>query len=472
MKDFLKKMQRVPRGLRHKLMISFALMSIIPLLVCAYLVSTFIMPQLESAMQVSVIVFLSLGISALGLLLAGNIIDPIIRMALEAKRIADGDFGSQMSTDRGDEIGDLGRSINVITDKIKSHMAELQAYSVKTREINIEIQRKVSALSSLLEISDRIATSGTVDDVLNVVTQKTSTVFTNNFTTLFLAKGGTVNMLPSALYNTDKRPISNLSFNMDRDYIGTFVKKKKALKIDAATKQNKDMIELCNKFRMKSCFIAPVISNGIGIGFLLTGNDSKDFVYTTDNMEFVILLAKQLSIAIENENLTKRVRETTVKDEATDLFNEKFIRERLDEEIERAILYQRPCSFALFNVDNFKDYVEKYGKEAAKEAIKKIGILINEAASDISKVGKLEGDEFAILLPEKNKREALKTADEIRKKVEASLIKAAGKGEKPLTLSGSISENPIDGTSADELFNKAHLLLKKAKKEAKSKIYL
>ena len=199
-------------------------------------------------------------------------------------------------------------------------------------------------------------------------------------------------------------------------------------------------------------------------------NDKENFIFKDDDVELIKVLSKQLGIAIENDALLKRTKELTIKDELTGLYNEKYVKERLDEEIRRAILYQRPCSLLLFNVDNFMQYRDTHGEMITEKSLKKIAGILKESSTEVSKVARLGGDEFAIVLPEKNKKEAMRLAEDICRKVESEGAKLVKKGEDPLTVSGSVSENPIDGTTAKELFNKAAQAIKKAKLEGKNRI--
>ena len=82
MLGMFKRLSMVPKGLRYKLMLSFCLMSIIPLLVCVYLVSIYIFPHLDNLSDVSITVILSIAIAVLGLGLAKRLIDPVIEMAM------------------------------------------------------------------------------------------------------------------------------------------------------------------------------------------------------------------------------------------------------------------------------------------------------------------------------------------------------------------------------------------------------
>jgi diguanylate cyclase (GGDEF)-like protein len=84
-------------------------------------------------------------------------------------------------------------------------------------------------------------------------------------------------------------------------------------------------------------------------------------------------------------------------------------------------------------------------------------------------VARIGDNEFAIVLPEKNKRRAQEVAEDIRKKVESVFSKEQDVNKR-LTMSGGVSENPLDGIVAEELFAKARGLLDLAKTEGKNRI--
>ncbi len=166
----------------------------------------------------------------------------------------------------------------------------------------------------------------------------------------------------------------------------------------------------------------------------------------------------------------KKTKELAMKDELTALYNRNYILPRLDEEIKRAIFYQRPCSFILFNIDNSKNFRDVYGELMFEEALKKIADLLKNYTEPFGKAARTGGDEFALLLPEKNKREALSVAEDIRKKVEAFSFADTKAEVRLLTISVGVSENPIDGSTKDQILKKAMDAVSKAKVEGKNRV--
>ncbi|NQT06533.1 MAG: diguanylate cyclase [Candidatus Omnitrophica bacterium] len=470
MKKLFRRMSMVPKGLRYKLMISFALMSIIPLLVCVYLVSTFIFPALDDLAEVSIIVILTISIALLGLILAKRMVDPIIDMALETRIIASGDFGKRVTIETEDEVGDIGRSINAMTQKIKGYMSELQDYSVRTKEVNLEIQKKVLALSNLLQIGDMIAVSEKLERVYEIIVEKVNDLYDDNSTALFLIRDNSPKLNLMASSNIDKEHLKTISFNLGKEFLGRNVGDKKVIKVDTSARLTSQSEDICRKFKMRNCAVVPVISRGSSIGFIFTGNNTDNFRFREDDIELIKVLSKQLGIAIGNDLLVRKTKELAIKDELTDLYNNKYIKERLGEEIKRAMLYQRPCSLLLFDIDNFKEFRQTQGEMVTEDVLKKIAATLKDSVTPVSKVARIGGDEFAVVLPEKNKKEATQLAEEIRKKVEDIGIKVSKKSKFSLTISGSVSENPIDGISSKDLFEKATALMKRAKLEGKNRV--
>lgn len=164
----------------------------------------------------------------------------------------------------------------------------------------------------------------------------------------------------------------------------------------------------------------------------------------------------------ELSRLLQKVSKLEIRDPLTGLFNEKYIRQQLDEEIKRALIYQRPCGFIILEVDNFGSFHKSFGDIAVEAVLKKAASLFKDSVSSIDKVARFGDNQFAVVLPEKNKRSCQEAAEYIRKKVESAF-----KGEKDehqrITISAGISENPLDGTSAKELIDKAEEALDRAR---------
>lgn len=466
---FFKRMSLIPKGLRYKLMIAFCLMSIIPLLVAAYFVRDYLFPPSEDVLVITGVLFFCLIITILGLVLAKQMIEPVIEMALEVKLIAEGDFNRQISVETEDELGDLGHAINQLTVRIKENMEELTSYGERTKLINTAIHKRVLALSSLLQIGENISALAQMEDIMTIIVEKVVQIMDKGYAMLFLAKSSDPEILELNIENSVVNDeLRQLEIKVGRDMLGSSLASGSVVYADSKTKPSKEIENFRKKYNAKNFAAFPIISHNNPVGMLLIGNEVEKFSFKDEDFELIRVFVKQSTIAYESNALARKAKELAIKDDLTDLYNDKYIKTRLDEEIKRAILYQRPCSYVVLNIDNFNKFREKNGELVTEKALKKIASVLMENVTQIGRAARLSGDEFALLLPEKNKKEAYRIAEEIRKNVENLDLELEEKA--CLTISGGVSENPLDGSTAEELIRKAADSASKAKSEGKNKI--
>ena len=453
------------------------MMSIIPLAICVYLAYNFIYFPFRQPINdvdfttknVSFVIGITIFIALLGYKIIRDIVSPIVDMAVKAKEIANGNLSRSIDIKGEDEIGELGTTLNILTRRIRENMDELRSYGERTREINVEINKKVLIMSSLLQVSNLISQGAPLDEIVKIVIDKISQAGEDSSAFLMLTEDkDTLAMKYSGNLNES---LKSLRIKKGVGLLGKLVSENKVSSIDRRMRITSDIEEFLKLFGVKNCLLCPVVAHGLGFGVVGLCNIQADYEFKEDDVELVKLFGKQIAIAVENELLTTKAKELAIKDELTGLYNEKFVMARLEEEIKRAVLYQRPCSLLIFNIDDLNLYRQINGELSAEETIKKIGKIIESNLTEVDKVGRLSGDTFAVILPEKNKKQANTTAEALKQRVESFGI-AGGKGypRNFVTVSGGVSENPIDGVTTEDLINKATSALNEAKSRGKNTV--
>jgi diguanylate cyclase (GGDEF)-like protein len=450
-------------------------MSILPLLVSIYLLLDYILPQQDFKLDQTVttlmtIILLSIVLAILGFLLIKEVFGRIVSVCTEAKLIAAGDVSRSLKVECRDELGDLSGALNEITQRVLGNMGELKNYSEKTTEINIEIQERVVVFSSLLQISSLISQAARLEDIVKLTVEKSRLIGKSEISYLLLREEGQDSFSMKVSDGADAQHLLKLKVWPREELFNKIVNSNKPLLIDHDnTLPSEQFGAFYEKFRIKNTLALPVCLGGRVTAILGIGNNIASFSYRRQDMELLDIFAKQIAIAIENDILTRRLEKLEIKDTLTGLYNETFIRSRLQEEIKRAITYQRPCAFILLNIDNFKNFHDKFGSLEAETILKRIAYLIRDSVTEIDRVGRIGEDEFAIILPERNKRRAQDIAEDIRKKIEFTFSEEADISKR-VTVSGGVSENPLDGIGSEELIVKARQLLEHAKKQGKNRI--
>ncbi|MCM8812976.1 MAG: diguanylate cyclase [Candidatus Omnitrophica bacterium] len=125
-------------------------------------------------------------------------------------------------------------------------------------------------------------------------------------------------------------------------------------------------------------------------------------------------------------------------DDVSQVFNRKYLLQRLEEECARSIRYQRNFSCALFDLDHFRRINETFGKHTGDRVLKKFGDFLRQNTRGGDLVCRRSDDEFALLLPEVNLQGAYHAAERIRKLViETNIFQS--ECSMPLTISSGVS---------------------------------
>ena len=115
---------------------------------------------------------------------------------------------------------------------------------------------------------------------------------------------------------------------------------------------------------------------------------------------------------IESE---KRFRKLSITDELTGLYNVRYFFNQLKAEIERADRYSKPLSLIFVDIDNFKNYNDKYGHLEGDQVLRKIAQAIQSCMRGPDSAYRYGGDEFVGILPETQEQGATIVAERIRK---------------------------------------------------------
>lgn len=171
------------------------------------------------------------------------------------------------------------------------------------------------------------------------------------------------------------------------------------------------------KAGIRSTVRLPLIAKGEAIGALCL-DSSTPRCYAERELELLVPLGEQLAIAIENTRLFQETNRLAITDELTGLFNHRHFYHRLEQEFKRAQRYDRPLSLIILDFDFFKRYNDLRGHLAGDEALRLLANRLRSNTRGVDILARYGGDEFCIILPETDLRQALVQAERIRSAME------------------------------------------------------
>ena len=164
----------------------------------------------------------------------------------------------------------------------------------------------------------------------------------------------------------------------------------------------------------------------------------------------------------------RRLRSLMVRDSMTRLYNHTTFWQVLEKELARARRNDSPVAFAIFDIDRFKAINDTYGHGVGDAVIKNLSQLLKQRLRQSDQIGRLGGEEFGVMLPGSDARDAQVICERVRKAF-SEVRHRAGDEEFSVTLSCGITDFPHRETPT-ELYKAADQALYAAKNGGRNRV--
>jgi diguanylate cyclase (GGDEF)-like protein len=215
----------------------------------------------------------------------------------------------------------------------------------------------------------------------------------------------------------------------------------------------------------------PLVARGHIVGSITVDNPGSRRPVGDEEMEVLRIFADTAAMAVENARLYQTMRDLSVRDELTGLFNRRHFLEQLEAECNHAQRHESPLALLMLDVDHFKLFNDGNDHLTGDAALRKVAGLMLRNTRGIDTVARYGGEEFVVILPRTSKRNAHVVAEKLRRAVE----RAAFDGEDvlpggTLTVSVGVAGYPEDARETRELMERADWSLYRAKAEGRNRV--
>lgn len=258
--------------------------------------------------------------------------------------------------------------------------------------------------------------------------------------------------------------------SIDNGFTGYAIQKRELIYVDKIPSHLPDIESDPTNFSGEVA--VPLIANDTVLGVLTVGTSGERVLQSYD-LDVFRSLASNIAMTIAHAKHVAKVEVQAITDGLTGLYNYRYFRAILEQEFKRVVRYNRSLSLLMIDIDYFKHYNDANGHLMGDAALKTVADLLRASCRDIDFIVRYGGEEFAVLLPETNVKDAYLIAERIRASIaEYPFPNCQAQPNGALTVSIGIAEYPADADNDIDLIERADAALYQSKRCARNRISL
>ncbi len=226
---------------------------------------------------------------------------------------------------------------------------------------------------------------------------------------------------------------------------------------------------------VKALLCIPLIVQGRATGLLVLAASSSASLSATPpssaaNEALAVSVCEHLGLALTNMRLRGSLRDQSIKDVLTGLFNRRYLEETLEREISRSVRSGNSIGLMMLDLDHFKEFNDKFGHSGGDALMRELGALLQSTIRVEDVACRYGGDEFVVMLPESSLEVTVLRAEEIRRDLTQLNILHEGSLLRAVTLTVGVAVYPDHGADVAELVRAADEALFEAKREGGDRV--
>ena len=220
----------------------------------------------------------------------------------------------------------------------------------------------------------------------------------------------------------------------------------------------------------------PLVAHGELLGVLvLDAGIASDPQVNLENEGYRRITLEQVGLSIGNLMLRESLRQQSIRDALTGLYNRRFLEESAQRELQRATRrLDQGCkdgmALLMIDIDNFKLFNDQHGHEVGDQVLCQVAAILQHQTRGSDVAARYGGEEFTIVLAEMPPGLALERAEKVRAEVEALALQASGQSLGTVTISIGLAYFPADGNTVEALLLAADKALYEAKHAGRNRV--
>ncbi|MBU1356693.1 MAG: diguanylate cyclase [Candidatus Edwardsbacteria bacterium] len=344
----------------------------------------------------------------------------------------------------------------------------------ENRQLLGDLKQRIRELSTFNTIAKTLNSTLNLKEVLDIVMGKVKELIKAEAWSILMLDEKTNELVFEVATGEKGQQVKEMRLGMGQGVAGWVAQNQRPVIVPDTAQDQRFFKGLDQKtgFRTRSIIATPLVSRGRLIGVVEIINKLGDASFDQKDLDLLQTLTDHAAIAIENARLYEKARRLAITDDLTGLFNSRHCDMFLKKALDEAVKKEKPLSLIFIDLDHLKEVDDTYGHLMGGHALKEVADRIAGEVNPPDMASRYGGDEYVIILPDKNSRQAMELAESIRKKIEAEPFLTDHKLSCRITASIGIANYPEQAGSADELFSKADQAMYQVKESGKNRVKL
>ena len=217
----------------------------------------------------------------------------------------------------------------------------------------------------------------------------------------------------------------------------------------------------------------PILAHGETIGLLhlkFRASAAAETGEMAAQRRLAMVCAEQISLAIANVKLRDQLRDQSIRDPLTGLFNRRYLLETCRREFARAARTRQGVGVLSIDVDHFKKFNDNHGHDAGDTVLRAVGNCLEGLFRSEDVPCRFGGEEFVVILPGADLDATLRRAEQLRAKVEEVIVRYLEQNLPRITISVGVASFPEAGDTPEAVLRVADEALYRAKANGRNRV--
>lgn len=414
------------------------------------------------------------------LFLTRRLVDRPLRSMINTIREAkQSDYLLRIQHDSPDSLGELARSFNSLMERITA----LDAFKIETEQELLSAQQeraykdalvvKNKHLTLLYDMARILSDAVNSEDIYQEILGFVGCMMDYDELVLMLYDSKSRELKITATYGiAEPQELIGMTFSVGEGVTGAAIAKRAPIYVPNTQHDTRYLYYKGQKPEDVSLMAVPLLgpAEDTVIGALNVSR-SPDEPFENEEQETLQAVSHLISLAIRNARLYRKMRELSVRDELTGLYNRRYGQETLTRELMRARRFQRDLGVLMIDIDHFKKFNDRYGHPMGDLMLKEFANLLEASVRDVDLVTRWGGEEFLLILPNTDLSGANTAAEKIRRNVKQHRFESLQAPQASLfTVSIGVAAFPEIESGIEALIEGADKALYAAKTAGRNRV--